>query len=82
MMKLRTRAMRINELRISLENIAHDDGRKVEDFSDQEILEEAKYVLGTFNESGHANNDCLNSDDGDLFREYYRQYVDLKKLVG
>jgi len=41
-------ALAIDELSNSLENISTDDKKQIEDYTDAEILHEAKYVLGLF----------------------------------
>jgi len=47
------------ELWTTLENISSDDKKKIEEYTDREIVHEAEYVLSTFFEGGHANNDEL-----------------------
>lgn len=49
-------ALNIDELNTSLVNIATDDKKYITDYTDAEIVAEAKYVLSTFNEGGHNNN--------------------------
>ena len=59
-------AMAISELEYVLDNIATDDKKKIEDYTDAEILHEAKYVLGLFtdpNES-HWNAEDLRGENG------------------
>lgn len=58
-------ALKIGELRYSLENICGDDGIEIEDAEDWYIYDEAKYVLSTFHEWGHIRNMWLIGDDGD-----------------
>ena len=41
-------AMSIDELAYDLENISTDDKKKIEDYTDSEIINEAKHVLGLF----------------------------------
>jgi hypothetical protein len=41
-------ALAIDELAHDLENISNDDKKKIEDYTDSEILHEAKHVLGLF----------------------------------
>lgn len=77
------RALAIPELGETLGNIAHDDGKRVEDYSDSEILDEARYVLSTFLEGGHQNNDELTCDDDrEAQRSARRQVKALKQLLG
>ena len=65
MAKYHDKASEIFELAESLENIATDDGRTVSDLSQAEVVAEARYVLSTFREGGHANNEDLSGDNGD-----------------
>lgn len=53
-----------NELSINLENWLCDDltMHDITDLTPQQIVDEAKYVLSTFFEIGHVNNDALNSE--------------------
>lgn len=60
-------AMAISELANSLDNISTDDKKQIEDFTDEEILHEAKYVLGLFtnpNET-HWNAEDLRGENGE-----------------
>jgi hypothetical protein len=59
-------AMKINELAYDLENIASDDKKQIEDYTDSEILHEAKHVLGMFLEgvNPHWNHDDLIGENG------------------
>lgn len=77
------RALSIQELAVSLENISHDDKRPLEDYADSEILDEARYVLSTFNERGHQNNDELICEHGDKAaqREARKQVAALIELL-
>jgi len=58
-------AIGIGELLYSLENICGDDGIEISDAEDWYLIDEAKYVLGTFFEDGHIRNMWLIGDDGD-----------------
>ena len=58
-------AMAISELAYSLENISHDDKKEIEDYTQQEVAAEARYVLSCFYEGGHQNNDALMGDNED-----------------
>jgi len=53
-------AVKIRQLHQTLLNISEDDGKEIEDYTDSEIVNEAKYVLSTYFERGHINNDELN----------------------
>ena len=62
--KIVTDALKANELAWSLGNISSDDGCKIEDYPDAELVAEAKWVLSTFSESGHDNCQYLKGDGG------------------
>ena len=55
-------ALNIDELASTLRNISEDDRKQISDYSDAEIVHEAKYVLSTFFEGGHINNDSLTGE--------------------
>ena len=57
-------AMAIDELANTLQQIARDDNKNVEDYSVAEIVHEAKYVLSCFNEDGHLNNEDFIGENG------------------
>jgi len=77
------RALKIRELQVSLSNIAQDDKRSLESYTDDEILSEAKYVLACFYEGGHQSNDELICEYGDknAQREARKQVAALKRLL-
>jgi len=77
------KALKIRELEVSLQNIAADDKRKLESYTDAEILSEAKYVLSCFFEGGHQSNDELICEYGDKAaqREAKKQVAALKRLL-
>jgi hypothetical protein len=59
-------ALAIDELAHDLENIAIDDKKKIEDYTDSEILHEAKHVLGLFLDgtNPHWNYEDLQGENG------------------
>jgi hypothetical protein len=57
-------AMAIDELANNLQQIAQDDKKQVNDYTDAEILHEAKYVLSCFHEDGHLNNEDYIGENG------------------
>ena len=59
-------AFAINELANTLDNICADDKKKIEDYTDAEILHEAKYVLGLFTDptETHWNAEDLRGENG------------------
>ena len=65
-------AMAISELANSLENISTDDKKQIENYTDAEILQEAKYVLGLFtnpNET-HWNAEDLRGENGEAQQKW------------
>ena len=58
-------AMAIDELANTLQQIARDDSKSVNDYTDAEIVHEAKYVLSCFNEAGHLNNEDYIGENGE-----------------
>ena len=77
-------AMAISELAYDLENISHSDKKEIEDYTDEEILHEAKYVLGLFinpNET-HWNAEDLRGENGPEQQKWARAEVrKLKALI-
>ena len=59
-------AMAISELSNSLDNISTDDKKQIQDYTDAEILHEAKYVLGLFTDPNetHWNAEDLRGENG------------------
>lgn len=64
------------ELSINLENWLCDDLslHDITDLTPRQIVVEAKYVLSTFFESGHSNNDILNCESSED-RKYAKKEV-------
>jgi len=60
-------AFKIDELAHDLTNIALDDKKEVEDYSDSEIVQEAKHVLELFldERNPHWNNQDYLGENGD-----------------
>jgi hypothetical protein len=56
--------MGIYELAHDLENISRDDKKEIADYTDEEILHEAKYVLGIYQENGTISNLALTGEMG------------------
>jgi len=71
-------AMAIDELANTLQQIARDDGKNVEDYTAQEIVHEAKYVLSCFHEDGHLNNEDYIGENGE--EQYKWARGEVKKL--
>ena len=65
-------ALAIDELKNDLENISTDDKKKIEDYTDSEIVHEAKYVLSLFldpNET-HWNAEDLRGENGSVQQKW------------
>lgn len=59
-------ALAIDELKNDLENIALDDKKEIDQYTDKEILAEAKYVLQMFlnGANAHWNYEDLQGENG------------------
>ena len=59
-------ALKIDELAYDLENIASDDKKHMEDYTDIEVVQEAKHVLSLFlgEINPHWNHDDLIGENG------------------
>lgn len=72
------------ELMESLYNISHDDKCEISDYTDEQLVNEAKYVLSCFYEGGHINNDALigESEDDPCNRAWaLREVKALKRII-
>jgi predicted nucleic acid-binding protein len=74
-------ALKSEELSISLDNISTDDGKEIEDYTPQEIIAEARYVLSCFYEGGHLNNEWLNSHIKEDRKEAQQEVKALKSFI-
>lgn len=73
-----------SELMNSLENISTDDKCEITDYTNEELIHEAKYVLSCFYESGHINNFALmGEDEDDMYNRAWAldEVSALKKLI-
>jgi hypothetical protein len=69
-------ALKIPEFSHVLYNvIGVDDNKAPEEYTDRELISEAKYILSCFGERGHLLNDLLNGDDGPEEQRYALQNV-------
>ena len=70
-------AMAISELAYDLDNISTDDKKKIEDYSDEEIVREARHVLGLFTDSDetHWNAEDLRGENGPEQQKWARGEV-------
>ena len=73
-------AIKIGELQYTLDNISADDCKALTEYTQAEIVNEAKYVLSCFFENGHMNNAWLNGEDGDS-AEAIQQVKQLEKFI-
>jgi hypothetical protein len=71
-------AMSIDELANNLQQISQDDKKEINDYTDAQIVHEAKYVLSCYHESGHLNNEDYTGENGEEFQKDARDQV--KKL--
>lgn len=81
MRKIVKSALKISELAYSLENISTDDKRDIDSYTDEEILNEAGYVLGLFTDPNetHWNAEDLRGKNGEEQQKWAR--AEVRKLV-
>lgn len=63
-------AMAIDELANNLQQISRDDNKPINDYTDAEIVHEAKYILSCFHEDGHLNNEDYIGENGSDQRKW------------
>ena len=81
-MTIHEASYKIYELDYSLDTIGSDDGKEREDYTPQEILDEAKYVLSNYTEGGHVLNDELIGEDGaECQKKARREVAKLKRFI-
>ena len=70
-------AMAISELAYDLDNISTDDKKKIEDYSDEEIVREARHVLELFTDPDetHWNAEDLRGENGSEQQKWARSEV-------
>jgi hypothetical protein len=70
-------AMAISELAYTLGNISTDDNKEIKDYTDAEILHEAKYVLGLFTDptESHWNAEDLRGENGPAQQKWAKAEV-------
>ena len=70
-------AMAISELAYDLDNISTDDKKKIEDYSDEEIVREARHVLSLFTDPNetHWNAEDLRGENGPEQQKWARGEV-------
>ena len=75
-------AEKSHELKVSLENIAQDDGVRVEDYTAEEVVAEAEYVLSLFYEGGTVSSEMLSGEHGqDEQRQAKKEVSALKRFI-
>jgi len=69
--------MAISELAYDLDNISTDDKKKIEDYTDAEILREARHVLSLFTDANetHWNAEDLRGENGPEQQKWARGEV-------
>jgi hypothetical protein len=72
---------RSDELMYVLGNISSDDQCEISDYTDAELIHEAKYVLSCFYEGGHDNNDALTDPSNEAHNWAMKNVRELKKLI-
>tara|TARA_R110000824_G_scaffold42220_2_gene124590 strand:- start:657 stop:941 length:285 start_codon:yes stop_codon:yes gene_type:complete len=78
--KLVTDALNCENLRYSLEEvIGPDDNKEPHEYTDDEILAEAEYVLSCYMEDGHVYNEALSGDYSAEHQKTARQEVRVLK---
>jgi len=71
-------ALNIRELAYDLENISQDDKKQISDYTDAQILHEAKHVLDLYHESVTVSNEALMGEIGKDEQKSAR--ADVRKL--
>ena len=79
MRKIVKDALNISEMEYAFECICTDDKKNPEDYTDDEIVNEAEYRLFTYFEDGHTNNDDMRVSDDAESRAIARK--DIRQLT-
>tara|TARA_Y100000004_G_C8845680_1_gene382432 strand:+ start:302 stop:565 length:264 start_codon:yes stop_codon:yes gene_type:complete len=73
---------KIYELDYSLNTIGEDDGKEREDYTPQEILDEAKWVLSNYYEGGHVlNYELIGEEGAEEQKNARREVAKLKRFI-
>ena len=83
-MTIHEASYKIYEFSYDLDTIGECDGKEREDYTPQEILNEAKYVLSNYTEGGHVLNYELTGEDGngaEEMRNAKREVAKLKRFI-
>lgn len=71
-------ALKIDEMIFAFECICPGDNKEPEDYTDEELVEEAEYRLYTYFEPGHNNNDYMRLGDEPECRK--QAQLDIRRL--
>lgn len=81
-MKIHDEALRLYELKVSLENISTDDKKAITEYTQTEIVEEAKWVLNNFLSYGCSLNEKFSGLEGvEAQKEAKREVAALKRFI-
>ena len=58
-------ALKSGELGLDLETISIDDKKEITDYTVEEVVKEAKYILSLYSEGGTASHEELTGEDGE-----------------
>ena len=72
-------ALKINEMEFAFECICADDKKNIEEYTDQQIIDEAEYRLYTYFQVGHSNNDEMRLGEDAECRAIARKDIRLLK---
>ncbi|HEY5587721.1 MAG TPA: hypothetical protein VIK86_02060 [Candidatus Paceibacterota bacterium] len=74
-------ALMITELVLDLERISESDDKQITDYTQTEILKEAKWVLSNFNDGGNILSDNLYDDNKEIREDAENQVKQLEKYI-
>lgn len=81
-MKYHDEALKIYELRTSLENISTDDKKPISEYTQTQVVDEAKWVLNNFLSYGCSLNEKYSGDEGpEAQREAKQEVAALKRFI-
>jgi len=68
---------------VFINNLCVDDSKDINDYTDEELVEEAKYQLGMYYETGTRNNDMLIGEYTDEEQRIaQREVKQIKRFLG
>ena len=74
-----TDALKIGELYHDLENICADDNKKVDEYTQEALVAEAKYILSLYSEGGTTSSEELSGQAGSEAQKEARKQVRMLK---